>query len=327
MALELRSLRGFVTVCAAGSISRAAERLHIAQPALSLQMKNLEEEFGTALLERNPRGVVATAAGEMLLAHATDILRRVDVAYEDTRTAIKQPQGRVAVGLPQSLAKLLTVPLVKEVCAEWPGINLQIIEQSTGYIPQGLLTGHLDIGMTFGHMPEAGLRVDRVLEERLLLVGPPGELSAHGQRGIDAAGSVPFSRLGRYPLILPAGLHGLRSLIDRFSASHDTELRVIAEVNAIPELIALAAAGAGFTILSHASVQEEWRGGVVSCARVAEEGFTRQVHLCRAATLPASLAVTTVWQRLLAITGRLVKGGEWPVHRFDAGGEGTGIQR
>ncbi|SOY42774.1 LysR family transcriptional regulator [Cupriavidus taiwanensis] len=327
MALELRTLRGFVAVCAAGSISRAAERLHIAQPALSLQMKNLEEEFGADLLERTPRGVVATAAGEMLRSHATDILRRVEVAYEDVRTAIKQPQGRVAVGLPQSLAKLLTVPLVKEVCAEWPGIDLQIIEQSTGYIPQGLLTGHLDIGMTFGATPEPGLRADRVLEERLLLVGPPGELSAHGIGGISAAVGVPFSQLGRYPLILPAGLHGLRSLIDRFSASHDTELQVIAEVNAIPELIALAAAAAGFTILSHASVQEEWRSGVVSCGRIAEEGITRQVYLCRAATLPASLAVTTVWQRVLAITKRLVDGGEWPVYRFNAGGEGMGIQR
>ena len=175
-----------------------------------------------------------------------------------------------------------------------------------------------------GGTPEPGLRADRVLEERLLLVGPPCELSAHDRHGINAAVSVPFSRLGDYPLILPAGLHGLRSLIYRFSASQETELQVIAEVNAIPELIALAAAGAGFTILSHASVQEEWRGGIVSCARIADKGFTRHVYLCRSATRPASLAVTTVWQRLLTITGRLVEGGQWPVHCFNAGGEGAG---
>lgn len=318
MAFDLRTLRGFVTVCSAGSISRAAERLYVAQPALSLQIRQLEEELGTALFERTPRGVVATAAGEMLLTHATDILRRVDVAYEAVRMAVSQPQGRVAVGLPQSLAKLLTVPLVKEVCAEWPGVDLQIIEQSTGYIPQALLTGHIDIGMTFGGTPESGLRVDRVLEERLLLVGPPGALSVAPRRDITKTKGVSFAKLAGYPLILPAGLHGLRSLIDRYSATHGTSLNVIAEVNAIPELIALAAAGAGFTILSHAAVQEEWQQGLVSCARIAEDGMTRQVFLCRAAALPASLAVNAVWQRLLAITARLVSTGQWPVFRRKA---------
>lgn len=312
MAMDLRALRAFMAVASAGSISRAAERIHIAQPALSLQIKNLEEELGTALFERTPRGVTPTAAGNLLLAHAADILRRVDVACEDIRTAVKEPQGRVAVGLPQSLAKLVTVPLVRQVVARWPGIDLQIIEQSTGYIPQNLLTGHIDIGMTFGAAPEAGLRTEVLLEEDLLLVAAPGQLSGFGKGSMAQAMVVPFAELPRFPLVLPAGLHGLRSVIDHHSAMHGTALNVIAEVNAIPELIALAGADVGFTILSHAAVREEWRAGQVSCARIVQPAMTRQVCICRSATMPASLATGTVWTQLLEITGALVDSGAWP---------------
>lgn len=314
MALDLRTLRSFMAVASAGSISRAAERMHLAQPALSLQIKNLEEELGTALFDRTPKGVTPTAAGVMLLGHAADILKRVDVAVEEIRTAVREPRGRVAVGLPQSMAKLVTVPLVREVVARWPDVYLQIIELSTGYIPQNLLTGHIDIGMTFGGGPEPGLRSDLLLEEDLVLVGPPGTLSSLPGAAVAEAMTVSFGDLSQLPMILPASLHGLRSLIERHCASHDVQLRIVAEVNAIPELIALTAAGVGYTILSHAAVRQELEAGLLSCARIVKPGLARQVYICRSATSPVSLAVNAVWNQLIGIAEGLVASGAWPAH-------------
>ena len=93
MRLDLRALRSFVAVASAGSISSAAQSLHIAQPALSVQIKQLEEQLGAALFDRHPRGVVPTAVGERLLGHAVEILRRVDVAHLDAR---RSAQARAA---------------------------------------------------------------------------------------------------------------------------------------------------------------------------------------------------------------------------------------
>src|SRR5690606_32475295 len=117
---------------------------HIAQPALSTHIRQIEEQLGTPLFDRHPRGVTLTSAGERFLIHAVDILRRVDAAYDDVRGAVDEPAGRVAIGLPQSVAKFLTVPMVKEVVRRWPKIQLQMIELSSGYIPDNLVKGHID---------------------------------------------------------------------------------------------------------------------------------------------------------------------------------------
>ncbi len=177
MRLDLRALRSFVAVASAGSISSAAQSLHIAQPALSVQIKQLEEQLGAALFDRHPRGVVPTAVGERLLGHAVEILRRVDVAHDDVRQAVDQPSGRVAIALPQSVANFVTVPLVQAVVRQWPLIQLQMVELSSGYIPQQLLHGLVDIGITFGVEDDARMRFTHVLQEDLVFITTAQQLA------------------------------------------------------------------------------------------------------------------------------------------------------
>ena len=117
-----------MTVASTGSISAAAEILHIAQPALSIQIKNLEDQLGFILFYRHARGVKLTAVGDRFLLHCVEILKRVDLAYADIRTATEDPSGTVAVGLPQSIAKFVAVPLVRQTINMYPKIKLQMIE-------------------------------------------------------------------------------------------------------------------------------------------------------------------------------------------------------
>ncbi|AQV96164.1 LysR family transcriptional regulator [Cupriavidus necator] len=315
MAIDIRDLRCFLAVVSAGSISRAAEHMHLAQPALSLQIKQLEQALRVRLFDRTQRGVLPTAAGLRFVSHARDILTRVDLACEDVRDFVAEPAGRVAIGLPQSMAQILTLALVRETLARWQKVQLQIIELSTGYIPERLLSGDIDIGLTFQADPGAGLLSEHLLDEDLVLVGPPGALCAAPDAGPgspDTVGQVAFAELADYAMLLPAGLHGLRALIDRHAKSHHVGLRVLAEVNAIPQLIELAAAGVGFTILSYASVRRELRSGLLSAARIVEPSISRPVYLCRSATTPLSMAASAVQALISDTVQALVADGRWP---------------
>lgn len=314
MSFDLRTLRSFVTVASAGSISAAAEILHIAQPALSVQIKQLEEQLGTPLFERHPRGVTLTSAGDRLLVHVIEILKRIDVAYEDVRNAIDEPSGRVAIALPQSVAKFVAVPLVQQTLEKWPKIHLQLVEMSTGYIPDQLLRGHIDIGITFGAEDDARIRFTHLLDEELVLVTSERQASILGNVYTEGA-SVALHTIASLPMVLPTTAHSLRRRIDGYLDKAQASLNVVAEVNAIPELIALATAGVGSTILSYAAVNEDVAAGRLMALRIGSPRMTRSIYSCRSGTLPISIAAARIHEQLHKTIEALTDGGTWP-HSF-----------
>ncbi len=312
MSIDLRGLRNFVAVASAGSISRAAENQHIAQPALSTQIKLIEEELGARLFERNSRGVRLTATGERFLTHAIDILKRVEVASEDVRAAIKEPSGRVALGLPQSLAKFLTVPLVSEIVTRWPKIQFQMIEMSTGYIPDYLVKGHIDLGLTFGMDEGAGIRFTHLVDEELVFVTSPKQLDGIPLSARETTAGIPLKTLKHFKMILPTRTHSLRRRIDEFLAIESESLNVIVEVNTIPQLIELTAADVGSTILSYAAVSADLMTSKLTALRMIEPKMFRPVYLCRSAITPLSIAVSSVQDLLQEMVKEMVTVGSWP---------------
>ncbi|WYX30702.1 LysR family transcriptional regulator [Achromobacter denitrificans] len=177
MSMSIRAMQCFVAVVSTGSISRAAAALHVAQPALSLLMRNLEEDLGVVLLHRSARGVAPTAAGARLLAHAREILGRIDAARADVREDLNAPRGAVSLAMSMSMAKLLTVPLLRFSLKHWPGVYLKIIESSTGYIPGFVSSGHADLGLTFSDEASVDLRFQHLIDEELVVVSPPAAKS------------------------------------------------------------------------------------------------------------------------------------------------------
>jgi DNA-binding transcriptional LysR family regulator len=243
------AMQCFLAVAAAGSISRAAETLHIAQPALEPADPASGRGAWRHAVHAQPQRRGADRGGQRFEIHARDILKRLDIACEDVRDLMVDPEGSVAIGLPQSMAKILTVPIVREVIRRWPKVRLQVIELSTGYIPGHLLSGHIDIGLTFRAHANSGLQFDQIVDEDLVLVGPPGQFANGHTQAQPLAETVRLRDLNRYPMILPAGEHGLRALLDGYLRTQGVDLQILAEVNAIPELIALASAGVGCTVL------------------------------------------------------------------------------
>lgn len=312
MRLDLRALRSFVTVASAGSISSAAHSLHIAQPALSVQIKQLEEQLGAALFDRRPRGVVLTTVGERLLGHAVEILRRVDVAYDDVRQAVDQPSGRVAIALPQSVAKFVTVPLVQAVVHQWPLIQLQMVEMSSGYIPQQLLHGLVDIGMTFGTEDDARMRFMHVLDEELVFVTSAQQLAQHHGASAGDTTHMALQNAARFPMVLPTTAQSLRRVIDAYMAKASVAPRIVVEVNTIHEILALVAAGIGSTILSFAAVSDLLAARQLLALPIIRPAMSRSIYACRSATLPMSIAATKVHEQLLATIVSLASSQRWP---------------
>lgn len=312
MALDIRNLRYFLGVAAAQSISRAADNLHIAQPALSVQMRQLEEEFGTQLLERTHRGVVLTAAGRLLQERAQEILTRVDGLYSDIRSAGAEPQGQVAIGLPLSVAQLITLELVRAAIAQLPKVHLQFVELSTGHVPQALLKGEIDLGLTFIAPEMHSIRCEELVHEDLVLIGPPDRFSDYAQFNSAKACKVRFRDLDGQPMVLPQSAQSLRLLLDQLQRKASITLHAAVEVSSIAQLIELSGAGIGWTILSYASVRAQLRAGQVSVARITDPAITRSVYLCRSAGAQPTMGTLAVIDLLQTIVAQMKADDRWP---------------
>ncbi|WP_018654195.1 LysR family transcriptional regulator [Actinomadura flavalba] len=206
--MELRQLRYFVAVVEEGSFTRAAERLHVAQPGVSAQVRGLEREFGETLLDRSGRSVTPTAAGEAVLPYARAAL----AAVEDARAAVDDlrglVRGRVAVGVVTSVPSALLPDILAGFHRDHPDVEITLSEGRTDRLLAGLRDGDLDLAVlgVWG-TPPPGVAVHVILEERLVAVVAPDDPLA-------SAGDVPLTALrGRKLAGLPAGT-GLRAVVE-----------------------------------------------------------------------------------------------------------------
>ena len=282
------------------------------QPALSVLVRKLEEQLGTPLFERVPKGVTLTDAGERLRVHARDILLRTDIAVEEISQQARVPSGHVAVGLPQSLARFLTVPVVAEVLSRWPHIRLQIIELSSGYIPDYLQKGEIDIGMTFGQDERRDLQYTALIEEELVFISAAALLRTHLGPSSARRKSIRLSEMGGFPMILPTRTHSLRIRLEDYLQRAGQRLTIAAEVNTTPQLIGLAASGVGATILSYSSVVGESSSANVRVLHVETPRLTRSVYLCTNPSTLKTMAVMSVMRLLTDTVQQLTGQGVWP---------------
>ncbi|OJU86519.1 MAG: LysR family transcriptional regulator [Burkholderiales bacterium 66-5] len=244
--MDFKQLQYFVRVAELGSFTRAAQALDIAQPALSRQVRQLELELHQHLLQRNGRGVTLTEAGQMLLEHGHTILQQMARAQEDLGHARGALTGRVAVGLPPSLARRLTLPLIAAFRHELPQARLEIVEAFSTTIAEWLGSARMDLGLVYSPARHAQIEIEPVLQERLNLVGPEGSLPT--------AGGVAFAELWRYPLVMPQRTQIFRKLMEAQAALSQIKLDVVWEVSSVPVILDLVRTGHGFAALTDSAL-------------------------------------------------------------------------
>ena len=209
--MDLRQLRYFVAIVQCGSISRASLHLNIAQPALSLHIRNMEADLGLPLLFRTPQGVQPTEAGLILVRNAHLILEQFEQAQREIRGSATEPSGEVRLGLPSSISPLLGVPLVLAARRKFPKVTLRIAEAMSGYVLDWLRQGRVDLGLLYGVVADRDLRSTGLLTETLVVFGSPEPPSG---RSHPSGETMSFAELTTLPLILPSPGHGLRDLLD-----------------------------------------------------------------------------------------------------------------
>ncbi|MDE2503398.1 MAG: LysR family transcriptional regulator, partial [Burkholderiales bacterium] len=168
--MDIRQLTTFVQVADLGSFSRAATLLRVAQPALSRQVRALEVELHQTLFDRNGRGVTLTAGGQRLLAHARGILQQVERARQDMEDQRGAASGLVSIGLPPSIGRTLTAPLVEAFRARFPKAALTMVEGLSTYTLEWLTQGRIDCAVVYNATPAAAIEIQPVLDEPLFLV-------------------------------------------------------------------------------------------------------------------------------------------------------------
>ena len=240
--MDLKQLEYFVNVVDLGGFSRAGRVLGIAQPAISRQIRSLEVELRQNLLLRNGRGAAPTEAGKRLLAHARGILLQVERARAEVDEIRGAPVGRIVVGLPPTLARLLTAPVVREFRRCFPRATLAIVEGLSASIHEWLQVGRIDVGLIYNPAPSPAVDARPLLEEALCFV-------ARREKGA-RVGPMPLAELPRHPLIIPSRPNAIRTLVETRLAQLGQKPQIAMEIDAVSAILELVAEGHGFAVLS-----------------------------------------------------------------------------
>jgi LysR family nitrogen assimilation transcriptional regulator len=247
--MDLRQLDYFVHVAELGSFSKAAVLLSIAQSALSTRVRKLEVELKQPLLHRNGRGVTPTDAGKRLLVHARGILMQVNRTREELAEFRSTPSGHIVIGLPPTIARLLTVPVLKDFRSHFANASIGIMEGLSASIVEWLTTGRIDIGLVFNPAPSPAIEIVPLHEEPMYLIGAR---TAGRERGGRA---VPLRQLPRYPLIVPSRPNANRMRIEAQLAYFGLKPTIALEVDGVASVLDAVREQYGYAVLPLTSLR------------------------------------------------------------------------
>lgn len=284
--MEFRHLRSFLEIARTGSFSRAASTLAIAQPALSRQIRELEQDLKAPLFHRNGRGVILTTAGEVFLGHAQEIVDRLARAEMEIAAFQGELQGTITLGLPPSVSTVLLKPLITRLNEHYPRIILRAREGFSVSVLEWLHTGQADLAIIYGPSGTGAVLSEALLVEELVLVHHPAMRS--GQTPITGA------ELATIPLVLAARPNGLRLLVERRMADFGHTVNVRYEVESMPTIKELVAEGTVSTILPYGGVMREVAEGKLQISPIILPHITRSMALATAANRPIDKTMRTV---------------------------------
>jgi LysR family nitrogen assimilation transcriptional regulator len=308
--MNLRQLRYFAGIVEYGSFSKAADHLRV---ALSQHIRHMEEELGTALLHRSPRGVLPTEAGERLLRHAKTILAELAEIPDSVRGQHSALRGEVRFGLPGTVSEIIGVPLIEAARARYPGVRIRIVEAMSGYILDWLRRGEVDLAMIYSTSDPKGLAVHHGLSEEICLFGLP----SLGRLPVPDGGEVTLAQAVELDLILPGLSHGLRDLVEQAALSVRVLVRPAIEIDSYGHIKRLAERGLGYGILPRTAVQKEATAGIFSTWRFIEPALDRKVYLAYLTERPLPTAVRAIGQLSWDILRQLVRDDIWTAELTD----------
>ncbi len=253
-------------------MTKAAEQLNVAQPALGLQVKQLEEELGIPLLTRHSRGVVPTPAGKKLLDRAQKILQLVD----ETRMEILSMHGATTetlrLGLTPSIMKLIGYDLIIEAREEIPQLLVSVTEELGFVLTETLKRGELDMALIYEIKEEPGYTLRPLFDEHLLYVTSRTDTNT---------GPIALADVLKEPLALPCARDYIRRLLEVAADERGMDVKIAFEVNSPLALRAIVLHDTAPSVLPFGAVAEEIRNGLVTARPIVDPVFVRRLYLVR----------------------------------------------
>lgn len=295
--MDFKQLEYFVAVAEHRSFSRASVSLSVAQSALSRQVRALEVELRETLLLRTGRGVELTEAGQRLFEHSVVILQQLELARAEMGAMRDEPVGHITIGLPPSMGRQLTLPLIDGFRRQMPKAKLAVVEGLSTHITEWLTSGRVDIGLLYNPELQPGLELEPVLSESLCLVE-----SASAHEPAEHA-AVPLADLSQYPLILPQRAHVIRRQLDSQATLAGLTLNIAWEVSSVAAIIDLVCAGYGYAVLTAGAVPASGRADELRVRPLCQPAL--QTVLCLAT--PSNKRATPLMREATRLLRHLVQ--------------------
>lgn len=268
--MNLRQLRYFVGVVDAGNMTRAAEQLHVAQTALSMQIRQLEESLGIALLTRHSRGVEPTKSGALLHQRAIEILRLVERTEAEIGSADREASEPIRLGMTPALMPFVGPDLVLHVREHLPQVLLGLVEEMSHVLIEQLSQGVVDFILCYDVPDLPSFSRLALLQDDLVLAMQPAEKQGLPIALVDAMDET---------LAMPEEGDSVRRAVAKAAAELGLELKVTYEIRSISAMRALAARGAASCILPYASLVEDVRNGKLDARPITMPPIQRTLFL------------------------------------------------
>jgi LysR family transcriptional regulator, nitrogen assimilation regulatory protein len=239
--MKLRQLRYFAKIVECGSFSRAAAEVHIAQPALSQQVAELEQTLGVALLHRTARGVNPTPAGQALYAEALEILRHIERLPSIVQSAGGEAQGSVKFGMSSTLAAVLAGPFMDVVKQALPKVILRFVTQDSQTLRAQIIEQRIDLALVYEDQPVTGFVREALFRQCLYLI--------QRKKTARTPQRVTLAQLATRPLVLPSHPNLVRKLLDDAFVAAGVEPNTAAEADVFSSMLSAVQSGIGDTIL------------------------------------------------------------------------------
>lgn len=303
MKLDLRQLRYFLAIAETGTLAYAARKLNVAQSAVSHHLAELESKLGVALVERHPRGVTLTAAGQKLHEHAQGIILAVARAEGDVRSMSQRTSGPISLGLSHTVTRRIAVPLMRDIKSSLPDILLGLVEAMSMPLTDRLLARELDIVVVYNPPQDARLESFRVLEEDICLVGTDTLL------GNDTS-EIAFSEAVNLPLIMPHPSETSRSIVENFHLRNQLPERIM-EFDSLFAINQALIEGIGCGILAESTAQDALDSGRVIARRLVDPEVTRTLCVVKQRDHQFSRAELELLRILVGAIEADVSAGRW----------------
>ncbi|MBT6277946.1 MAG: LysR family transcriptional regulator [Chromatiales bacterium] len=300
--MDIKQLRYFMGVLEAKSITKAAEQLYVAQPALGLQIRKLEEELGVDLFVRHSRGVAPTEAGMLLAQHAQVLLRQFARARQDLLDFARSPHGRVTVGFTPTVTSVLVAEFAGRCREHFPDVVLNISGGLSDHLNQWVDDDQIDLSLSYNKGTGTGLSAEPLAQEVLYFV----QLNDGSGGGIDDE-TVSFRHVSTHPLVLPSRPHILRVLVDEELQRSELESKIIFEVDSVWAMKELALHGVAGTVMPIGAVRHEVVEGRLRARRIVEPDLSRTLYMIQSRRRPASKAISAVSRLLRETVGDLAQ--------------------